>query len=254
MDYSEAAFCGDYCGKWKEGRFVKMKLLRRVFALTLAAALLALALGGNALASTPLSRIDEALKVLREMSEQPDAQTMSGLLKSAKGVAIFPSVIKAGLILGGRYGEGLVLQRDAQTGAWYGPHFVKITGVSWGIQIGVQSTALVLVIANERGMKGFTRDKITLGGDLAVAAGPVGRQAGAGTDIELKSSIYSYSMSKGIFAGLSLEGAVIEADRSANEAYWGAATSADRALAQQAVDARILPLVQELNRLVAAAK
>ncbi len=226
----------------------------RPFALLATAFLLLLLCGGSAFSSSPVDRIDDAVKTLREMAEQPDAATMAGLLKVAKGVAIFPSIVKAGLILGGRYGEGLVLQRDSETGAWYGPHFVKMTGVSWGVQFGVQSTALVLVIANERGMKGFTEDKVTLSGEMAVAAGPVGREAAAGTDVKLTSALYSYSITKGVFAGLSLEGAVIEADADASQVYWGTSNAADWALAQRATDARIAPLVQELERLVASVR
>lgn len=215
----------------------------------LLALLLGVTLPSTALAAKSDPRIDEAVLVLQEMFGQEDAVAAARLLENAKGVAIFPNVIKAGIMLGGRYGEGLVLKRD-ERGQWYGPHFVTVKGVSYGLQFGVQSTALVMVIANDRGMEGFTGDKVTLGGDIAVAAGPVGRQAGAGTDVDLKAAIYSYSMSKGMFAGMSLEGSVIQADTEANEEYWGSDLSPDKALAKKATDSRIKPLVAELEQLI----
>lgn len=227
--------------------------LRRLVAVLCTGSLLLAGAAGAAFASAPAERIDEALQVLREMSRQEDFATMQYLLKKAEGVAIFPSVVKAGFVLGARHGDGLVLRRDPRTGGWYGPSFVEITGLSWGLQAGVQSTALVLVITNERGMKGFEGGKVTLGGELSVAAGPLGRHAEAGTDIELKSAIYSYSLSKGIFAGMSLEGAKIDPDQSANELYWGAALSSDKILAMKAVDERVRPLIQEIDRLIAQA-
>ncbi len=205
---------------------------------------------GLAAASSPLERMAEAVKVLNEMSQQEDFGSMASLLRRAKGVAIFPSVVKAGLGIGARHGEGLVLRRDSTTGAWYGPSFVEITGLSWGIQIGVQSSALVLVIVNEDGMKGFEEGKVTLGGAVSVAVGPVGRQAEAATDLELDAAIYSYSMSKGVFAGLALEGAKVSPDDAANELYWGKGMSSASMLSQRATDNRVKPLIEELNRIM----
>ncbi len=206
-----------------------------------------------AAAEAPLEQLAEALQVLRDMSEQQDFQAMVGLLRKAKGVAIFPSVFKAGIGIGARHGDGLVLRRDPVTRMWYGPSFVQLSGLSWGAQIGIQSTALVLVIMNERGMEGFEKGKITLGGGISFAAGPLGRHAEASTDLELEATIYGYSMSKGAFIGLAFEGASIAADRSANELYWGAALSPDEILSRKGADQRARPLVQELNRLIADA-
>ncbi|HHV61701.1 MAG TPA: lipid-binding SYLF domain-containing protein [Firmicutes bacterium] len=230
--------------------YLKRGYLKRLIVLACAITLMATGLAGTASASSPADRIDEALQILKEMSRQEDFETMAYLLKKAHGVAIFPSVLKAGLMIGARHGKGLVLRRDPVTGAWYGPSFVELTGLSWGPQIGVQSTSLVLVIANERGLKGFEEGKITLGGELSVAAGPVGRHAEARTDIELKAAIYSYSMSKGVFAGASLEGAKIDPDDSANELYWGSKLSPDTILSGKAADHRVRALVQELDRLI----
>jgi lipid-binding SYLF domain-containing protein len=193
-------------------------------------------------------RIDQATQVVREMSNQSDTGTMASMLRSAKGVAIFPSVIKAGLVFGGRYGEGLILRHDAGKNRWYGPSFLDITGASWGLQIGIQSTALVLVITNERGMAGFTGDNVTLGGDLAVTAGPVGRDASASTN--LTASIYSYSMSKGLFAGLSLEGAAVDTKQDKNREYWKKDLSSGRILKTRASDPRMASLLNALNSLM----
>lgn len=203
---------------------------------------------------TPEERINSAVKILGEMAGQDDSSHMARLLKDARGVAIFPSVVKAGLIFGGRYGEGLLLKHDRKTGRWYGPNFVNIGGASWGLQVGIQSTALVLVITNDRGMDGFIGDKITLGGDLAVSAGPVGRNTSAATDGKLKASIYSYSMSKGLFAGLSLEGAYVDVDENANKAYWGQTVSAREALNKRATGKKVLPLTHKLDSLIKSAK
>lgn len=202
-------------------------------------------------AKTPGERISGSTKILREMSEQEDAESMANVLKRAKGVAIFPSVVKAGFVLGGKYGEGLVLRRDPATGKWYGPSFVNIVGASWGLQIGAQSIALVLVVNNERGMEAFTSGSdVKLGGDIGVAAGPVGRRGEAATDIHLKASMYSYSMSKGLFAGMSLEGAGLNVDENANQVYWGAVMSPKAALDRGATDKRIKPLIFEIEKLL----
>ena len=148
-----------------------------------------------------------------------------------------------------------MLQRDQATGTWYGPSFITMKGVSYGLQFGVQSTALVLVINNDEGMEQFRgSQEFTLGGDIGIAAGPIGRQAGASTDVQLKSAIYSYSMSKGLFAGFSLEGAIIETDHEANRAYWQRTLSPEEILEFPAEGSKIKPLVDELERLMAQSK
>lgn len=208
----------------------------------------------SAQANTVEGRIQESVKALKEMSAQEDAGTMGDLLSQARGVVIFPSVIKAGIVFGGQYGEGLVLRRNPLTKTWYGPSFVTIAGASWGLQIGAQSIALVLVITNDRGLDGFKGNNVKLGGDLAIAAGPVGRRGELGTDYKFQASIYSYSMTKGLFAGISLEGAAVNVDESANEVYYGKPTSATAALNSAATSARISPLIAELKKLIREAK
>jgi lipid-binding SYLF domain-containing protein len=229
---------------------VRKKTACNIFAYLGVMLLLAGLVFGVEASTTPDARIEDALKVLKEMAGQEDCSTMSDLLAKAKGVAIFPSVVKAGLMLGARHGKGIVLKRDPGNGQWYGPSFVEMTGLSYGLQIGVQSTALVLVITNERGMKSFEEGSFTFGGDLTVAAGPLGRHLEAGTDIDLKAAIYSYSMSKGAFIGFSLEGAKVSPDEAANELYWKRAGSSSEFLKRRATDSRIRPLIRELSSLV----
>src|SRR5262249_49915713 len=143
------------------------------------------------------------------------------LLQDAKGVAIIPHVLKASLLVGGRFGRGVVLVRQPD-GTWSNPVFVTLAGGGIGWQLGIQSTDRVWVFKTSHSRDRILRGKgqLTLGGDVAVAAGPVGRQAEAATDGQLMAEIYSYSRSRGLFAGLSLEGAGMLADAEANEAFY----------------------------------
>ena len=195
-------------------------------------------------------RIRLSAELIRDMAAQDDAASMADFIKSGKGVAIFPSVTKAGLMIGGQVGEGLVLLRNPN-GTWNGPSFMGLSGASIGIQIGAQSVGLVLVITNEQGLRAFTGgNSFKLGADVAIAAGPVGRDTSAATDSRAKASIYSYSMSKGLFAGMTFEGSVLNQNRDANRAYWGRDMSAQAALKKPANDKRIKELVNSLNALV----
>jgi lipid-binding SYLF domain-containing protein len=144
------------------------------------------------------------------------------LIADAKGVAILPDVIKAGFVLGGRYGRGVILLRQPD-GSWSNPVFITLAGGGIGWQVGVQSTDLILVFKTSNSLDRILqgKGKLTLGGDVAVAAGPVGRQAEAATDAMLRAEIYSYSRSRGLFAGLSVEGAGLLVDCGANEAFYG---------------------------------
>ncbi len=195
-------------------------------------------------------RIRLSAELVRDMAAQDDSASMADVIKSGKGVAIFPAVTKAGLMIGGQVGEGLVLLRNPN-GTWNGPSFMSLSGASIGIQIGAQSVGLVLVITNEEGLRAFTGgNSFKLGADVAIAAGPVGRDASAATDTRAKASIYSYSMSKGLFAGMSFEGSVLNQNRDANRAYWGRDMSAQAALKKPANDKRMKELVNSLNALV----
>jgi lipid-binding SYLF domain-containing protein len=170
-------------------------------------------------------QLRECADVLKEMMQAPDASIPRDLVKRSQAIVVFPSVIKAGLGVGGHYGKGVVLRRNPGTRKWGPPAFLTLVGGSFGWQIGVQSTDLALLVMNDVDLKSLFRDKFTIGADASVAAGPVGRDASAGMDIDLSSGILSYSRAKGIFAGVSIKGSVIEPDWSANEAYYGSETS-----------------------------
>lgn len=196
--------------------------------------------------------ISDSIDVLRDMAKQEDADAMADVLKDARAVAIVPAMVKAGLIIGGEYGEGLILRREK--GRWYGPSYYNLGGGSLGLQIGAQKISLVLVVTNEDGVRAFLNSRTKLGADVSVAAGPTGRRAEAATDAQAKASIYSYSMTKGLFAGVSLEGSVISVSVKRNEDYWKKKLSADDALKRPAKDKRILPLTGALDNLARKAR
>lgn len=172
-------------------------------------------------ADDALERAGEAVRVLQEVMDTPDRRLPDRLLRDAEAVAVIPGVVKAGFVVGGRYGKGLLAVR-APDGTWSNPSFISLTGGSVGFQAGVQSTDVVLVFRTRRGVDGVVNGKFTLGADAAIAAGPVGRNANASTDAQLKAEIYSYSRSRGLFAGVALDGAVLAIDHDANEAVFGA--------------------------------
>lgn len=216
------------------------------------AAAIILSTGLNAFAEEKAHerRIRMSAELIQKMTAEDDSASMADVIKSGKGVAIFPAVTKAGLVVGGQVGEGLVLLRNSNE-TWSGPSFMGLSGASIGLQIGAQSVGLVLVITNEDGLRAFTGgNSFKLGADVAIAAGPLGRDASAATDSRAKASIYSYSMSKGLFAGLTLEGTVLNQNRDANRAYWGRDVSAATALRKPASDKRMKSLVDSLNKLV----
>jgi len=166
-------------------------------------------------------KVDDARDVIMEVMSNPDKGIPSDLLRKASAVAIFPGVVKAGFVFGGKYGRGVVLKHNKKHNTWSAPAFYSIGAGSVGWQIGVQSTDLVLLIRTERGLKSLLNSEFTLGADAAVAAGPVGRRAEASTDAGMKAEILSYSRSRGLFAGVSLEGAKINVLDSYNRAYYG---------------------------------
>jgi len=192
-----------------------------------------------------LEILRDSIDVLDEMMKSPDAEAFAYLLKRAKGIAIFPSVYKVGLVFGVEYGEGFLLRRDEKTGEWFGPLFLKLAGGSWGYQVGIKSTSLLLVVMNEKGIESFMKDNFTLGGDVSVSAGPLGRDISANVDYKLKASIYSYSLSKGFFLGISLEGAYISIDEEKNYSYYKVPLTAEEILTT-----RVEEKPSELKRLI----
>ena len=224
--------------------------MKKILALT--SAIVLVFVSASFAASTSDSIISGAISMIEEMSAEDDVSAMADTVKTSRAIAIIPSMVKAGFIIGGEYGEGLILRHE--NGKWYGPSFYNIGGGSFGFQAGAQSVALLLAVINERGVGAFMGSKTKLGGDFAVAAGPVGRRAEAATDAQAKASIYSYSISKGLFAGVSLEGSVISISVKRNNEYWGGKVSAKEALQKPADDKRIAPLVEALDELIKKAK
>ncbi len=177
-------------------------------------------LAGQATAENSLDRrIDAATEVIEEMSKMPEKGIPSSLLSRAYAVAVIPSVIKAGFLIGGSYGKGVLVTRQPN-GRWSNPAFISLGAGSIGWQAGAQSSDIVLVFKNRRGVDNIANGKLTLGGDASVAAGPVGRHTSAATDGRLKAEIYSYARNRGLFAGVSLEGAWLRMDNKANFAYY----------------------------------
>jgi SH3 domain-containing YSC84-like protein 1 len=202
---------------------------------------LALAVGtvGQAQAKKDLrdevSQSEKAARVLHEIMETPDKGIPQDLLESAECVAVFPSVIKAGFVFGGRGGRGVASCRTSS--GWSAPAYFNLGGGSFGLQIGASSTDFVMLFMNKDGLNSLLSDQFTLGGDASVAAGPVGRQAGASTDLKLTAQILSYSRSKGLFAGLELKGVVIKPDKDDMRDVYGAGITAKDILKENRVKA-----------------
>src|SRR5262245_38605507 len=165
------------------------------------------------------ARLTTSTRVLTELMQMPEQNIPTWLLERAHAVAVIPAVIKVGLGIGGRRGKGvLVVRKD--TGEWSNPVFVNLTGGSFGFQVGVQSTDVVLVFTSRQSIEGIVGGKVTLGADASVAAGPVGRQSSAATDVGLSAQVYSYSRAQGLFAGVALDGSAMTIDNSSNESFY----------------------------------
>jgi len=165
-------------------------------------------------------RATEAANVLTEIMNIPESDIPEELMGRAHGIAVIPHVVKGAFGLGGQWGKGLMSQRR-EDGSWTPPAYLEIGGGSFGFQIGLQATDVVLVFTEENGIKALLKAKLKLGADASVTAGPVGRKAEVGTDILLRSGIFAYSRSRGLFAGVSLDGSVIGIDDSANRKVYG---------------------------------
>lgn len=191
------------------------------------ALLCGLLLGASALAWAGReedARAQNATRVMTDIQAIPESAIPDKLLDEARAVVVVPDTIKAGLVLGGRHGRG-VMSVKAADGTWSNPVFVKLTGGSIGLQAGVQSSDVVLVFRSERGLDSIVNGKFTLGADAGVAAGPLGRNAATATDGQLKAEIWSWSRARGLFAGVALDGAVLSIDDAANEAVYGRDTT-----------------------------
>ncbi|HBK56912.1 MAG TPA: hypothetical protein DDZ76_11620 [Xanthomonadales bacterium] len=166
------------------------------------------------------AKVAQAVTVLDRLMLIPEQSIPESMLRDAYAVAVVPNVFKAALVFGGRRGTGLISVRRPD-GTWSHPSFIALTGGSFGFQAGLQSSDVILVFRTARGVDNIIRGKFTLGADAAVAAGPVGRNAQAATDEQLKAEIYSWSRARGLFAGVALDGAVLNIDHDANAAVYG---------------------------------
>jgi lipid-binding SYLF domain-containing protein len=180
-------------------------------------------LGNSALAASAredsVERLQNAANVLHAIVDAPDKGIPEEVLDSAKCIVVIPHLVKAGFIIGGKHGRGVATCRTS-TG-WSAPAFVSVGGGSWGLQIGAEGVDLVMLVMNDRGLRHLLSSKFELSGEGSVAAGPVGRHASAGTDWMLNAELLTYSRSRGVFAGLTLEGAVVAQDADSTTAIYG---------------------------------
>jgi lipid-binding SYLF domain-containing protein len=174
-----------------------------------------------ALSKEEVKRLNEATAVLTELRNAPDKQIPQELWEKAQCVVVIPSMKKAAFVIGGEYGAGAMSCHRAK--AWSAPVFMQLAKGSWGLQIGAESTDLVLLVMNQRGADKLLQDKVSLGADASVAAGPVGRAGTAATDGQMAAEMLAYSRSQGLFAGIDLSGGVLKPDTDANEHAYGAA-------------------------------
>jgi lipid-binding SYLF domain-containing protein len=227
-------------------------MLKRILAVTILIAIASL----TAIASDrddDVNRTQKAAQVFKEIMNTPDQGIPSNLLESAKCIAIIPGDKKFAFVFGGSYGRGLATCRTGHS--WSAPMFVAIDSGSVGYQIGGSSTDIVMLFMNDHALQSLMSDKFKLGADASVAAGPVGRNAAAGTDLKLNAEILSYSRSKGIFAGVSLDGAVMQADKSGDKAMYGDGVNRHEILdGKVAVPASARALVEELGGYAHVAK
>jgi len=231
---------------------MEITMLKRILAVTILMALASL----TAVASDredDVNRTQKAAQVFREIMNTPDQGIPSNLLESAKCIAIIPGDKKFAFVFGGSYGRGIATCRTEH--GWSAPMFVAIDGGSVGYQIGGSSTDLVMLFMNDHALQSLMSDKFKLGADASVAAGPVGRNAAAGTDLKLNAEILSYSRSKGVFAGVSLDGAVMQADKSGDRSMYGDDVNRHEILdGKVAVPASARELVEELGGYAHVAK
>jgi lipid-binding SYLF domain-containing protein len=221
---------------------------RRMVAAVIATAALGATPLLAALSTAEARRIEAAARVLQELHRAPDRDVPKDLWDKASCVMVVPGLKKAAFIVGGEYGKGLMSCR--RDGAWSPPVFMRLGKGSWGLQFGAQSIDLVLLVMNDAGIDRLLSNRVSLGAEMSVAAGPVGRDARAATDIQLKSEILSYSRTQGIFAGINLSGGVLAEDGDDNADLYGKGISARAILREDRVQlpgvAR--PFVQALNR------
>jgi len=207
-----------------------MRKIAKFFAIALLATL--------AWAATPkqnaAKRLQDAAEVLQEIMNVPDKSIPTEVVEHAKCIAVIPHEIKGGFVFGAKHGKGVATCRTPH--GWSAPAFFSITGGSWGLQIGIEGVDNVLMIMNQKGMDRLLSNKFQIGGEASAAAGPVGRHATAGTDWKLNTEILSYSRSKGVFAGATLDGAWVSPDDASMMAFYG-----ENATPKDVLSGKVLP-------------
>jgi SH3 domain-containing YSC84-like protein 1 len=166
-----------------------------------------------------IDRLQMSSDVLRSLMSAPDRGIPEEVMNSAKCIVVVPHLVKGGFVVGGEHGRGIASCRTAE--GWSAPAFVSVGGGSWGLQIGVEGVDLVMVVMNDRGLQHLLSSKFQVGGDASASAGPIGRHASAGTDWTMNTELLTYSRSHGIFAGITLDGAVVEQDADSTHAIYG---------------------------------
>ncbi len=202
-------------------------MMRRPFVVSFVAGLMATvvilsapaAAGAAPGGSDEADRVKESAVVFTEIMGAGDKAIPQAILDKAAGIAIFPGTLKAGFVFGAQRGRGLLIAKSAD--GWSSPAFLTLTGGSFGAQIGGQAIDIVLVIMNQRGLENLVRNQFKMGADASVAAGPVGRDAEAATDLAMRAQILSYSRARGLFAGVTLKGSVVKEDQDANLRFYG---------------------------------
>jgi lipid-binding SYLF domain-containing protein len=199
--------------------------------------------------SAEVDRADEATSVLNEIMNIPENAIPEELMSRAHGIAVIPHVVKGAFGIGGQWGKGLMSQRS-ENGKWSQPAFIEVGGGSFGFQIGVQASDIVLVFTDESGVRGLLKGKVKLGADASATAGPVGRKAEVGTDVLLRSGVFAYSRSKGLFAGVSLDGSVVSIDDDANRRVYGKDVTGEQILLDKGVrtNGTVKTFMQTLER------
>jgi lipid-binding SYLF domain-containing protein len=229
---------------------------RRVLTLALGTIVLAASLQSAFAGVREDERARNAVRVLTDIQAIPENAIPDKLLDEAKAIVIVPDTIKAGLVIGGRRGHGIMAVKSPD-GTWSNPSFVTLTGGSIGFQAGVQSADVVLVFRSERGVDSIVNGKFTLGADAGVAAGPVGRNAATATDGQFKAEIWSWSRARGLFAGVALDGAVLSIDDDANQATYGEGSTPRMIFenrAMQAPSSAVVALRDQLEEATAQAR
>jgi SH3 domain-containing YSC84-like protein 1 len=222
-------------------------VLKRMFSLLMASSLVALPLTADQ--KKEAERLDNCGTVLKEILDIPD-DIPTDLLDKAECVIVIPSVLKAAFVVSASYGRGSMTCRSGEhfTGPWSAPAMMRLEGGGFGLQLGGQATDFVILVMNPRGAKAILKSKVKLGADAAAAAGPKGRDAAASSDVTMRAEMLTYSRSRGLFAGVSLEGSTLRQDNGANESLYGKQVTAEQIVRKGAV--AVPPSGQEMIALL----